>query len=164
MVTVQFCLDVGNDQCLVEDEIENRFNIFQPKLLENVSHSGAILISNSGQPILRVEDELEYTVQHLCFTAVSKLMNHQTVVIPYFSYYGSLTLEPEFSDKPNFNIAISGDFVPTVLVAHQELLLNLYRCGHRFIKFLKLLRGDSYVDHINLLESHAVIAQQALGY
>lgn len=149
-VSVQFCINIDGNVCLEEDKLSSDSN--QSDLIKNENFVGAIIIRTQDGIECRIKDELEATVQNLCFLSIQKLKMGQNVVIKYFSYYGYLRLDPEGD-----TVVISGDFVPKIRVPSEELTLNLYNCGVRFVEFFQGLRGQDadYARSIQHLKQQA---------
>lgn len=157
--TVTFCIQLGNEECLSEYDITADFESFREKLCEIEVLEGAIIINSSGNPEIRVEDELEAAIQNICFLSIPKLKAGEHVVVRYFSIYGYFRLDPEGD-----NVLISGDYVPSIRVLRNDLLLALYACGQRFVALLRQLRaGDPlYEGNISHLEDQAESARRII--
>lgn len=158
-IEVTFCLNIGEDVCIDEDEINARFDAYLPSLLTDEDYIGNIIINSPGQPVIRIEDELWAIVQNLCFLSIPNLLLGKSVDILYYSYNGHLRLEPDGNE-----VVISGDYIPVVKVARQELVNALYSCGHRFVEFFRRLKGSNpnFSATIEHLEKQEEIAKQAL--
>lgn len=158
-VNVTFCVMIGDETCTTEEELMSNVEAYRSRLSAREPLEGQITISSSEEPEVLVEDELIPLARNLCFEAITEIAANEHVVIPYFSYYGYLRLDPE-GDW----VRISGDFVPSVVVPREELLVNLYGCGRRFIEFLRALgEGGSDLSYpLEDLESKAERAEEAL--
>ncbi len=135
VITIEFCVSIGNDTCVEEDRIIAEPEHYYPQLAaveeRDGALDGAIVIRALGEPEVKVEDEIVAIVHNLCIRAIPDLVAGRHVVVPYFQYYGYLRLDPEDQD-----VLISGDFVPKVRINLRETTLGLYECGQRFLAFL----------------------------
>lgn len=158
-VEVSFCMNIGENVCLSEKDMDTSFDDYRSELLANDNHYGEVVISSPGQPDIRIDDEVWATIQNLCFLAIPNLRAGKPVVVLYFRYDSELRLDPEGQE-----VLISGEFIPMGKVKLQELIPALYSCGKRFINFLRRLGGDNpnYTILIKHLEEQAEIARQAL--
>jgi hypothetical protein len=160
-VEVTFCLCIGGEITLSEQEIDASIDVHRSWLRNRDIYDGAIIVDSLGNPIVRAEDELSAIVKNFCFEAIPDLIGSKNFVMGYHDHHGYLRLDTEAS-----NVVISGDDIPTIRVPYNELLPALYECGKRFINFLIKLKGESsdssLEDLIQYLKDKGEVARKAL--
>jgi hypothetical protein len=158
---VTFCVDVRNDGCVEEKELEARLDDLRPRILADDYIEGAVTIRpNPDSAEVRVEDMMEALVLNLCFGAIGGILAREHVVVSYFNMYGYLRMDPEADLE-----LISGDYVPTVRVPYYDLAEALYGCGVRFVDFYRRLTGGDpyYEENLKAMEEKAQEAARILA-
>lgn len=158
---VVFCVDIRNNECAEEEELDARFDDLLPRIVANDYLEGSVIIRPSPDSAeVRVSDMLEALTLNLCFGAIRGILAREHVVVSYFSIYGYFRMDPEAHLE-----LLSGDYVQTVRVPYYDLAEGLYNCGLRFIEFYRRLRGSDpdYVDNLKIMEEKAQEAARILA-
>ncbi len=102
-------------------------------------------------------DDLDYIIPRLCFLSIPGLSTGKTYHIIKASSSGSLDMRID-QDR----VLISGTNIRPAAFQREDLLNALYRCGLRFLEFLKSLNvdTDTYDGTINELETARTAAQK----
>ena len=158
-VEVTFCVQLGADRCVSEEEIARDFPAYHAALRANDQDYGAIHLRASGQPPVDVDDDVAALVLNFCFLPIPKLLAGQTVEVRYFRYAGSFHMKPTANE-----IELSGDLIPTARFDRDALLRGLYDCGCRFIRYLSRCKDlTAYASIIESQKTAARAAATALG-
>ena len=161
MIEAKFSIDliVNNQvQVLSEDMISAIKDDSVELLKQQEVIIGAIEIKVLDQEPLMVIDVLEAAVQNICFECIIAIFDEKKENYLYriTEYEGEIIL------IPNGNmIRIISEFAPKITAPANELFTALYKCGKRFITFLKIIEGNDGPT-VSYLEPFAERARLAL--
>lgn len=127
---VEFRISEEFDRSVGEHELERLTADERLGLARRDGLRGVLVLSDEGQPSVRISDEIEPWIQNLCYGAVPKLLAGEPEEIPYFSKPGVIRLEPD-ADL----VHVSGDRVEAAVFPRRELALALFECGDRFARW-----------------------------
>ena len=95
--------------------------------------TGAIMISTSGQPELRIEDEVWHQLMHLCRSA-RDLFAGEAAGVPYSEIPGGYELVP-IGD----HVTVAGDHLNESRFEIEPLTRAILACANRFVVLMRRL-------------------------
>jgi len=142
MIEVKFSIDliVNNQVQILSEDIISTIKDDSIELLKQQEVIiGSIEIKVSDQEQLIVSDELWAAVQNICFECITAIFDgkKENYLYRFTEYEGHINLIPDGN-----KIRIISENAPMVTAPANELFTALYKCGKRFIAFLKIIEGN----------------------
>ena len=103
---------------------------------------GYLFIANEDKDPTTVPEDLSYLVRKVCFEAITDVLERDHCHIPNFGYMGSMDLVREDELTLIGGAEFEANYFPT-----EALLLELYRCGSRFLALLERAQTVSGRTH-----------------
>jgi hypothetical protein len=164
-VAVTFAVTFNYLQFHDETELAAAGPALMTRLQATRNPEGALQIALTGQPTVRILDELAPWMQNLCLRAVPALVAGEPYRVLYFSQQGYLDLSPQGQ-----LVGLKGDLTPDATFPRLPLARALVECAERFLAFASRVKaGDAAymanIDHIRrfLPPAHRALAGQAPG-
>jgi hypothetical protein len=129
---VEFRISSSFDHSTGEPELERLPAAQLQELGQREWFQGVLVLSDAGQPSVRISDEIEPWIQNLCYGAVPPLLAGEPCEVFYFSKPGLVRLDPE-GDA----VQVSGDRIESALYPRRDLALALFACGDRFVAWAR---------------------------
>ncbi|AJC22308.1 hypothetical protein [Pandoraea pulmonicola] len=156
---VAFRITFDHRRFYAEREVYAQDAALSAKVASTQDIHGAIVMTNDGQPVLEIIDELLPWVQNLCFDAVSRLARGDEARVNYFSRSGWLALKPVGDE-----IEVTGSLTPAAKYSKAAFLPALLACGERFERAMRVLKKDdvAFIANLDYMRTFAESARQSL--